>query len=72
MPFCKICKKVVPKVSRKGYCRDCSVFKQELTWAQLQRRSGPIYEKWQKNLQAGLERSHKRAQSNKTKGGDRS
>ena len=54
MPICKDCGAEVERVSKKGYCRDCSKRRMEEAMDQMQKGSGPIHRKWDKGRRAWI------------------
>ncbi len=56
LKVCKICKSLVKRVSRKGYCPNCSIKIAVSSISQLQLKEGEIYEKWKANLTKGLQK----------------
>lgn len=53
---CKICKTLHLKLSRKGYCQDCSITIATNAILQLQVKEGEIYEKWKTKTIAGMKK----------------
>ena len=49
---CAECGRKVYKISRRGYCRECSQKKVVEAVIQIRERHGPLFEKWQRNLNA--------------------
>lgn len=54
LKVCKKCKQPTKRVSRKGYCPDCSVFLATDAITQLQVKKGKVYDKWHANVIKGM------------------
>lgn len=51
---CINCHKKSYYISRQGLCKKCMAEKILFARSQIKNKSGPIYEKWKKNLMNGL------------------
>lgn len=56
---CVICGNLVKRVSRKGNCPACSKQMVVDSINQLQAKEGVVYDKWEKNITAGIIKARK-------------
>lgn len=56
---CVVCGKLKKQVSRKGNCPTCSKAMVVDSIKQLQSKEGAIYDKWEKNITAGIRKARK-------------
>ncbi|GAH30304.1 unnamed protein product [marine sediment metagenome] len=61
--ICKECKKH-KRIVGKGVCEDCMAKNLQQNIKQMREKKGPMYEKWKKNLKAGLLKVKKTPDSN--------
>ena len=52
---CKLCRKKKGKLSRRGFCIECSRKLNQNAIAQLRAKNGPVYEKWLSGLKKYFE-----------------
>jgi len=52
---CLLCNKKNKKLSRRGYCVECSRKLMQNAVAQLRVKKGEVYDKWKSKLKASME-----------------